>query len=1534
MKDKKKVLSVVLAILLIVSAVVPETLFASANNGYINEDCFVKNTFDEENVVYSSEEIEADGKTSYVTSPELISVGEYKLSRHGKFEENSGVDDSNAIRFYQVRGSSETDKDVSYIRILNTDESKCGWFVPDANTRYSVKISYKAEKNYKFVIREVSDYGEISFDDKTISVFANQTTENGWTIASAEFTTNENTTSVYIALVTENGECDSEAEVYIDNIAVFLPDKLPEKPAEPEDYSSSFNDVDKLYPDGWKAYFSANPQGGVPFTEVKEDDLGTYYEDWKAGAGGYFITRSQKKGLYNTSNNADNEGTFTNMAALTYTKSKYKYFKLSVEYRLYGANNPWPVITFNQQDTTPKMFYSDYGVATDKTFDENPIAISPDLAGSIRVFGKKASGASAAPSPSFDEKTYYKMEITVTEDGIHAVSYNADGTVATEYTTALPGDYNGGYITLMQNGVNFFRNISITVIEEEPGIAEFNSYTSKFNDVDQLYPDGWKAYFSANPQGGVPFTEVKEDDLGTYYEDWKAGAGGYFITRSQKKGLYNTSNNADNEGTFTNMAALTYTKSKYKYFKLSVEYRLYGANNPWPVITFNQQDTTPKMFYSDYGVATDKTFDENPIAISPDLAGSIRVFGKKASGASAAPSPSFDEKTYYKMEITVTEEGIHAVTYNADGDVATEYTTALPEGYKGGYITLMQNGVNFFRNISITHPDVVPGIEDFNSYTSKFNDVDQLYPDGWKGYFSANPQGGVPFTEISDADFGKYYEDWKTGAGGYFITRSQTEGLYNDFNNWNKEGTFSNMAALTYTKSKYKYFKLSVEYKYYGSGNPWPAVTFNQQNVTPEMFYSTYGITTNPTYSEDPIAISPNYDGSVRVWGKKASGTGTISANMDDNSSPQYHKMEITVTPGKVHTVVYKADGSVGVEYTTDLATDYKGGYITLMQNGVTFFRNISITHPNAGLEPEEKPEEKPEEDTEKATYKSELNDVDKLSTDGWKGYFSADPQHGVPFTEISDADFGKYYEDWKDGPGGYLITRSQTEGLFNDFNNWSNGKVFTNMGALTYTKQKFKYFDLTIEYKYELADNPWPFVVINQPNITPEIFYRSSNVTNPTYGEKPIGISPNYAGTIRIFSKMITETKAISGNMDPNNSPQWHKLKISVTPGSLYVAVYNKDGQLALDYSVPLDDSYEGGYITLMQNGVSHFRNISITERKYTFLDMKQEEGSDVRTVDLDESQVGTILVSTAAKRGCVLKSISAVSKNGVFYTVSESANNVYQIQSKEPIRITVTYQERKLDYDPEYTIKYYFDVPEELEDFTAASSPHPQETSLKAIEASDRWQVVNNVLTKPVVDTTGASATTSYFADYNILMLKDVKFRNFELTVQYMHGSGSRLSGGVIFGLQDPTVFGDYLEGGIFAAVEADGRGTLYGKSLRNADVKLQPYEGDENIPGYPKWNTSEIHTMKLRVIDGRVEMIIDDKNTDEPIIGIIPDDYYGHIALAVGNNKGWFDNLTIQPLDEWGNKITLEENEKQSAFNPEDIETDTWTDNREWD
>ena len=107
------------------------------------------------------------------------------------------------------------------------------------------------------------------------------------------------------------------------------------------------------------------------------------------------------------------------------------------------------------------------------------------------------------------------------------------------------------------------------------------------------------------------------------------------------------------------------------------------------------------------------------------------------------------------------------------------------------------------------------------------------------------------------------------------------------------------------------------------------------------MFYSTFGNTTNPTYSEDPIAVSPNASGTIRVFGEKANGTGTApSTSLKEQT---YYKMEITVTPGKVYTVVYNTDGSVATEYTAALADDYKGGYITLMLNGLNNFKEISI---------------------------------------------------------------------------------------------------------------------------------------------------------------------------------------------------------------------------------------------------------------------------------------------------------------------------------------------------------------------------------------------------------------------------------------------------------------------------------------------------------------------------------------------------------------------------------------------------------------
>lgn len=119
MKLKSRALSVLLAASLTVGTVIPASLAVWADNGYINEDCAAKNTYDEEDINYSSEKTKIDGKEVYVTVRDTVGDGEYYLSKHGAFTENVGVDGSNAIRFYQVGGEN----DVSYLRIFTSEKS-------------------------------------------------------------------------------------------------------------------------------------------------------------------------------------------------------------------------------------------------------------------------------------------------------------------------------------------------------------------------------------------------------------------------------------------------------------------------------------------------------------------------------------------------------------------------------------------------------------------------------------------------------------------------------------------------------------------------------------------------------------------------------------------------------------------------------------------------------------------------------------------------------------------------------------------------------------------------------------------------------------------------------------------------------------------------------------------------------------------------------------------------------------------------------------------------------------------------------------------------------------------------------------------------------------------------------------------------------------------------------------------------------------------------------------------------------------------
>lgn len=786
-------------------------------------------------------------------------------------------------------------------------------------------------------------------------------------------------------------------------------------------------------------------------------------------------------------------------------------------------------------------------------------------------------------------------------------------------------------------------------------------------------------------------------------------------------------------------------------------------------------------------------------------------------------------------------------------------------------------------------------------YESTLRNVSDMVADGWKGYYSSDPQAGVPFQE-HDLDY--LFECWSGG-----ITRTQ-KGTIKWNNDW-KGNPFSKMGAATYTAQKYKYFTLTVEYKFQKKETPWPVVTFGQPNETPEMFYVKINGSQvkDPKYNKNVVGAYIQYEGHLNISGENAL-VGTNSTTNIDGS--QWHKLTLKVTPGNTYFAISDLDGNPLVETNGNLSSEYEAGYISLMLNGLAFYRNFSIV-------------EEESEEYEIISYKTDLKNVDYLVSEGWSGAYSTDPQDAVVFEDI---DANELFECWGGG-----ITRKQNKYYHWKGFNWKD--PFINMGALTYTAQKYKYFTMTVDYKFGGRNNVWPAISFGQSEATPEMFYApiaySDVQSNPKeVGNDAIGVYVQYEGYVNIAGKNATG----ASNVNAYDTTDWHTMRISVVPGMVEVILYDNDGNPVSTATAILSDDYEGGYVSLMM-GVpySFFRNFSITE--YEYLDMTQTEDSDEISTTLTKNQCKhPIVVKANPKRLYDFESILPDEESNISYEIKNVTSNIYLIENPRPSVLTVKYAKRKLDYDPEYQLKYYFDWEEDLNDFVAYRTPNPADNAIEKANLNEIWKIRNGILQKPVIDFIGTDKTNDPWSDFNILMLNTYKFRNFELTVQYKHGRKGGFACGVIFGIQAPTFFTDVEQGGIFAAVESDARGLLQGKSIRNRDSlnRIMPGEGSTNLPGYPKYDTNEIHTMRIKVLEGRAYMYID--NIEQPVTAIIPKDFYGNIALAVGNNLAWFDNLTIQPLNEWGEKVTLAESKSHYKYDSEDIEMNSWNgDTNEW-
>ena len=441
-----------------------------------------------------------------------------------------------------------------------------------------------------------------------------------------------------------------------------------------------------------------------------------------------------------------------------------------------------------------------------------------------------------------------------------------------------------GTVTAQENGTDYY---SVTAFTK-----------------DQLKNDGWVSTVTDPSTGAV----TQNDDTIFSKADfwWRCNQDGTI----QGQGGY--CEPVEWGGKFgTSYQYLTYTAKAYRNFGLTLNTS--GAYCSSAVISIGVK-TAGDVFNSDNSI----TIVSNPGNSRDAEDGKFKISGKPLAEGEQTLSANYNKSKQSNWMISVIDNRL-TVTVNG-----TEYKFALNDYYTGGYISFAsRNSYTIYSALSVRE------IES-NSYYASLSDFDVLKKDGWTAAFSQDPQRDVAFADCEITDQFKSDNGLQHTGGGFDPYGKTSYGKWQD--------PFTYMAALTYTAKQYKYFTLSVDYELADPGSPWPIITFGQPNTTPEMFYKTTNVLSNPTGGDSAIAVYPETEGSLNIAGKHVVG-GRKAATAFTNRK-EYHNLTITVTPGQVTAAV---DGNV-VEYSSQLSSEYNGGYISLMIGcSYSFFRNLSI---------------------------------------------------------------------------------------------------------------------------------------------------------------------------------------------------------------------------------------------------------------------------------------------------------------------------------------------------------------------------------------------------------------------------------------------------------------------------------------------------------------------------------------------------------------------------------------------------------------
>lgn len=309
---------------------------------------------------------------------------------------------------------------------------------------------------------------------------------------------------------------------------------------------------------------------------------------------------------------------------------------------------------------------------------------------------------------------------------------------------------------------------------------------------------------------------------------------------------------------------------------------------------------------------------------------------------------------------------------------------------------------------------------------------------------------------------------------------------------------------------------------------------------------------------------------------------------------------------------------------------------------------------------------------------------------------------------------------------------------------------------------------------------------------------------------------------------------------------------------------------------------------------------------------------------------------------------------KSGKFeFTGTLAASSAYDVSAISNVKLTVNnITDEVMTADGKVASKtWYFDTENDLKDFIChmtsldlSGTESEVEVKMKEVDPLKYWTIKDGRATANYPSTSKAGWNgIGRASDVSTMVLndEDLALINFQLDIDYTHGTGWYPY--VLVDVQDPAQFfgnvyvdrelSDLYTGentdlhftektkkaGVWTYLEHEGnfnfwggiKGDEYGRVIYEQDIT----DGQDFIQTY---DPSKQHHMTIRVLDGVVEMQVDDSDKyyadlDDAILG-------GFIGFGACGNYVTYDNLTLTALDEFGEPMSLADAEK--GFAPEPV------------